>query len=201
VTLVPRIPPPCLAELYGVFVSDGAAVNLAYPVARERLGTLAADGRLFGVSGQAYAEGLAAMVRVGPFGDVLGASKLVQMRMLEPVPRGDGIAIPLRWEATGPMGRLFPVLDADLVLTPSDGESSQLALTGAYRPPLGRLGARLDRAVLHRAAAATIRSLLKQAAQLLAEPEGDTGEVTVLRRDIDAKAAAPLRGTGTEACY
>jgi hypothetical protein len=183
-----------------VFVGDGLTVSIAYPAARERLGALAGDGRLLGASGQAYAEGLVAIARVGPFGDVLGASKLVEVRMLDLVPRNEGVALPLRWEATGLMGRLFPVLDADLVLTPGDDQSSQLTLTGAYRPPLGRLGARLDRAVLHHAATATIRSLLKHTAELLAEPEGGTSEVTVLRRDTDTKPG-PLRETGTEACY
>jgi len=189
-----------------VFVSDGMTVSISYPAARERLTTLAGDGRLLGVSGQAYAEGLVGMIRVGPFGDVLGASKLVEVRMLDPVTRLDpvtgkeGVALPLRWEATGRMGRLFPVLDADLVLMPCDGRSSRLTLIGAYRPPLGGLGARLDRAVLHRAAAATIRSMLKQVAEILCEPECDIGKVAQLRRETVVKAAPPL-DLGTEACY
>jgi hypothetical protein len=182
-----------------VFVSDGVTVNIGYPVASERLAALADDGRLLAVSGQAYTDGLAGMIRVGPFGDVIGASKLVEMRMLDPVSRNDGVALPLRWEATGPMGRLFPVLDADLVLTPGDGTSSHLALTGAYRPPLGRIGARLDRAVLHRAATATIRSLLKNIAEMLGEPEANADEVARLRRDTVA-TAAPILDLGTEAC-
>jgi len=70
--------------------------------------------------------------------------------------RDDTVVLPLRWEATGAAGRLFPVLDADLVLTGDGGERSTLALTGAYRPPLGGVGAVLDRALLNRAAAATI---------------------------------------------
>ena len=42
-------------------------------------------------------------------------------------------------------------------------------LDGCYRPPLGRLGTGLDRAVLHRVASATIRALLHSIAGELAE--------------------------------
>jgi hypothetical protein len=74
------------------------------------------------------------------------------------------VVLPLRWEASGAAGRLFPVLDANLVLTPSGESAATLALNGAYRPPLGSLGEVLDRAVLNRAAAATVRSLLARVA-------------------------------------
>ena len=57
------------------------------------------------------------------------------------------------------------------MLTPSGEDRSTLALTGAYRPPLGGVGAALDRALLNRAAAATIRSLVCQAADSLVADE------------------------------
>jgi hypothetical protein len=57
-----------------------------------------------------------------------------------------------------PGGRLFLVLDGDFTLTPAGEDAARLALAGVYRPPLGRLGASLDRAVLHRVADATIRA-------------------------------------------
>ncbi len=44
-----------------------------------------------------------------------------------------------------------------------------LTLAGSYRPPLGSLGEVLDRAILHRVAAATIRSFLAQVAAQLAD--------------------------------
>jgi hypothetical protein len=89
--------------------------------------------------------------------------------LLEPVPRDDAVSLPLRWEATGVMGRLFPVLDADLTVTPA-GAGTLLRLDGAYRPPLAGLGTGLDRVVLHRAATATIRSLLTRIADALVSP-------------------------------
>ena len=42
---------------------------------------------------------------------------------------------------------------------------------GIYRPPLGALGAGLDRAVLHRVADATARSLLVRVADVLTHPQ------------------------------
>jgi len=49
-------------------------------------------------------------------------------------------------------------------------EQTQLRLHGHYRPPLGRLGADLDRAVMRRVASATARALLHSIASALAEP-------------------------------
>jgi hypothetical protein len=43
-------------------------------------------------------------------------------------------------------------------------------LNGCYRPPLGRLGTGLDRAVLHCVASATIGALLRSIAGEIAEP-------------------------------
>ncbi len=56
-------------------------------------------------------------------------------------------------------------------------EATRLALAGSYRPPLGRLGGGLDRAVMHRVAAATMRSLLQGAAEALASPAPASGFV------------------------
>jgi hypothetical protein len=72
----------------------------------------------------------------------------------------------LRWEATGPAGRLFPVLDADITLMPA-GEQTRLVLAGSYRPPLDGIGATLDKIALHHLATATISSLLRQTAHAL----------------------------------
>jgi hypothetical protein len=70
-----------------------------------------------GPAERAYAEGLDGLIRVAPFSAALGASRLVRVQLLEPMPRDDTVVLPLRWEATGVAGRLFPVQDADLVLS------------------------------------------------------------------------------------
>ena len=158
-----------------MFASHEVELSMSFARARARLAVLGNGGWLSGPSARAYAEGLDGLIRVGPFGAVLGASKLVRVQLLEPVPRDDTVVLPLRWEATGAAGKLFPVLDANLVLTPRGEDRSTLALTGAYRPPLGGVGAALDRALLNRAAAATIRSLVSQVADSITASERAPG--------------------------
>src|SRR5262245_41499615 len=150
-----------------MFVGDEITLDAAYPDARSGLLRLTHGGWLSDASGDAYAEGLAGLVRVGPFGDVLGGSKLVRVLLLEPVERAGSLTLSLRWEATGVMGRLFPVLDANIILIPAGESASQLALAGAYRPPFAAVGQGLDRILLHRAASATVRSLLRRMAETI----------------------------------
>ncbi len=97
-------------------------------------------------------------------------SKLVEVHFLDVVTRGESAVLTLRWEAAGPGGRLFPALDADIWLTPAGEHSARLSLAGAYWLPLAALGAGLDRAVFHRVADATVRSLLARVADILARP-------------------------------
>jgi hypothetical protein len=78
--------------------------------------------------------------------------------------------IALRWEATGATGELFPVLDAELTLTPDGQTRTRLELVGSYRPPLGRAGEALDRMLMRRIATATISSYLEHTAAVLADP-------------------------------
>jgi len=151
-----------------MFVGHEITLGAAYPDARAGLMGLTHGGWLSDASGDAYAEGLAGLVRVGPFGEMPGASKLVRVLLLEPVVRDSSLTLSLRWEATGPMGRLFPVLDANIILIPAGENESQLALAGAYRPPLAAVGQTLDRVLLHRAASATVRSLLSRIAETIA---------------------------------
>jgi hypothetical protein len=158
-----------------MFVGDEITLGAAYPDARSGLLRLTHGGWLSDASGAAYAEGLAGLVRVGPLGDMLGASKLVRVLLLEPVERVGSLTLSLRWEATGVMGRLFPVLDANIILIPAGENASQLALAGAYRPPFAAVGEKLDRVLLHRAASATVRSLLKRIAETIAPARPDVG--------------------------
>ena len=169
-----------------MFASHEVRLNLTFARARARLAVLChAAGWLGGPSEQAYAEGLAGLIQAGPSGAVLGASRLVRVQSLEPVPRDDIVVIPLRWEASGAAGRLFPVLDANLLLTPAGESAATLALTGAYRLPLGSRGEVLDRALVNRAAAVTVRSLLARLADSMVAGEGAAGL---------AGAAGPARG-------
>ena len=169
-----------------MFARQEVAVDLDFPTAKARLALLMRGDWLEGLSQDAYAEGLSGQVRVGPFGPVLGMSKLVQVRMLDPVPHEDVVVVPLRWEATGRMGRLFPVLDANLTLAADEHGKAVLRFAGVYRPPLAGVGEDLDRIVLHRVADATVRSLLTRIAGLLADPVTEASE-----RDVPASGANP----------
>jgi hypothetical protein len=153
-----------------MFTSQELVVDCGFAAARAQLARMVADGGLADVSRDAYEGTLTRLIRVGPFGDAPGISKQVQVRSIGPVRRDATTTVWLRWEATGPAGGLFPVLDADLLLRPAGLEKTCMTLNGCYRPPLGRLGAGLDRAVLHRVATATIRALLRGIADTLAEP-------------------------------
>ena len=147
-----------------MFVGDEVRLDVSFALARERLARLSESGALLGTSEDAYGPGLG---RVG----TAGVDKLVrvQVRELTQTDRSAGLA--LRWEATGAGGGLFPVLDADIKLAPAGKQGTWLTMTGAYRSPFGPLGEALDRAVLHRVAAATVRSFVALvAAQITGQP-------------------------------
>jgi hypothetical protein len=158
-----------------MFVAQDLTVDVGSRAAQARLTNLLGGTWLTEASAAAYDGGLTGLLRVGPAGPV--TAKLVRVRVLDPVYRGDVMTVGLRWEATGPAGSLFPILDADISISPVGEEgtdaaeqSARLALAGAYRPPLGRLGAGLDRVVLHRVATMTMRTLLHSVAKTITNP-------------------------------
>ena len=179
-----------------MFVAQDLTVAVGSRAAQARFTNLLRGTWLTEASAAAYDGGLTGLFRVGPAGPV--TAKLVRVRVLDPVYRGDVMTVGLRWEATGPAGSLFPVLDADISISPGGeegtaaaGQPARLALAGAYRPPLGRLGAGLDRVVLHRVATATMRALLHSVAQTITNPAtaGRSAEQT-------SPGARPIPQTG-----
>jgi hypothetical protein len=154
-----------------MFITQNLIADTGFDAARARLAELIDDGNLTEVSRDAYEAAFPGLMRVGPFGDAPGLSKLVEVRILGPVWRDGTWTVWLRWEATGATRGLFPVLDADLMLMAEGAEKTRVTLNGCYRPPLGRLGAGLDRAVLHRIASVTICALLRSIADELTELE------------------------------
>ena len=151
-----------------MFVGDEVQLDVSFAVARERLMKLAGSEFLLGTSESAYDRGTEGLARVG----IPGLSKLVrvQVRDLASTEALAGLAI--RWEATGPGSALFPVLDADITLARAGEHACLLGISGVYRPPLGALGQALDRAILHRVAAATIRDFAAQVAAGITDEPG-----------------------------
>jgi hypothetical protein len=153
-----------------VIVGEQAVLDVGFAVARARLMNLVHGSLLLDAAREAYGEGITGPVRVGPLGFAPGLSKLVEVQFRDLVQRGGSAVLTLRWQATGGGGKLFPVLDADITLSPDTEHTTVLAMAGAYRPPLGAMGAGLDRVILRRAAMATIRGFVNRLAGAIAHP-------------------------------
>lgn len=160
-----------------MFVSDDKVVPVSFAVASSRLGELTRGRRLDGLSERVYEDGVGYLLRVGPAGTVPGASRLVQVRFSDLAYHDDEVTVAMRWEATGTVGGLFPALDADIRIWPEEGRGVRVTLTGSYRPPLGALGAGLDRVLLHAVAATTIKALLTRIAWALEGASAEVGEL------------------------
>lgn len=173
-----------------MFVAAEIRLDVAFAAAQAGLSDLARRGGLKDASDEAYEEWRISVARVGPLGSAPGMSRLVEVRFRDAVVRGQTALMCLRWEASGPGFGLFPALDADLILIP-DGESSTLlGVSGVYRPPLGKLGAVIDRAVLDRVATATVRRFLAGIGAAIAGPASvPPGELP--RRPAGSGAACP----------
>jgi hypothetical protein len=74
--------------------------------------------------------------------------------------------VPIAWRATEGAG-LFPVMKAELRVYPLSPTETQLELAGHYEPPLGGIGAALDRALGHRVAEASIHQFVTDLASRL----------------------------------
>ena len=151
------------------------------------MANLARSGRLRRASDDAYRDLDIGLARVGPLGATPGLSRLVAVRFSDLAASPDRAIWAIRWEVTGPGGTLFPALDADITLTPADdGASTMLVLSGVYRPPLGGLGAALDRAIMRGVAQATFRSFTHHIAAAVAHPEAprEAGYARILRGSV-----------------
>jgi hypothetical protein len=160
-----------------MFVSEERVLAVSFAVASARLANLADGGWLREASENVYQGGVEYLMRVGPAGAVPGASRLVRVRFTEPAYREGEATMGLRWEATGMTGGLFPALDADIRLTATENRGARVTLTGSYRPPLGALGAGLDRLLLGTVAVATIKTLLARVAAVLAGAPAEAGQI------------------------
>jgi hypothetical protein len=155
-----------------MLLHDFAYVPVSAAKVRDRI--LADHGEwLAPLATAAAGEGEALRLRIGPLEALPMLSKTVSVRVGQPIARGEITVVPLTWEATNTPG-LFPVLSADLEVAALGDEFTQLTLQGRYDPPLGSLGQRIDRLLMHRIAEASVRSFLSHLAERLASLEGVT---------------------------
>jgi hypothetical protein len=163
-----------------MFVAQDIVLDVGYATAGPRLLNLISGCELDDACQAAYDDGLASIVRSGRPGDLPCPSRLVSVQFLEPSERDGGMTTALRWEAAGVTGDPFPVLDADLALSPVGPVMTRLALAGIHRPSAGRPDAGADRVVMHRVAEATVQALLASVAGSLTRRAPAAGPEPVL---------------------
>jgi len=125
--------------------------------------------------GGAYRSGEDLSIRIGIGGDPPRVAKTVSVVVDEPSLEGDRLVVPMRWRAAGPLGVLYPRMEADLVARPVP-EGTMLVFRGRYRPPADAVGELVDGAALHRIAEATVANFLERVAQALADTIGSEVE-------------------------
>jgi hypothetical protein len=159
-----------------VFVHAQLPVDAGFEAAAAGLRAIAAGNWLTDVSAEVYdssVAGISGLAKVGPSDGVRWMSKLVRVYIRDVVSHEDKAVLTLRWEATGPGGGLFPALDADITLAPAGPRACLLTLDGAYRPPLGAIGAGVDKLAMSRVATPTAKSLLRRIAESITRPQAE----------------------------
>ena len=144
-----------------VFVEAQSPLSLPFSAVHAALDAALADGGLTEESRRAAEKGASFLMRVGPGGS-RGFAKQVLVEVLPFDYVGRKVVLPLRWRPTGPAGRLFPSLEANLTISEVDGIGSLVSIVASYEPPLDAVGAGLDRILLSRAAGATLTALLRE---------------------------------------
>lgn len=148
-----------------MFVYYFAAIAAGEFADVERAALEALDG-LPGAADVAYREGEDLRAQLGLNGRPV--AKTVRLEVGAPLRGERQTLVPMRWEATGASG-LFPRMDAELVLAEMGPGLTHLAFRGSYEPPLGPVGRFMDRALLHRLAELTVKSLVDRLAATIVE--------------------------------
>jgi hypothetical protein len=165
-----------------VFLSAEIMADIGFDAARARLAGLARSGCLAGASREAFGELGRALARVGP---VPGISRLVEVQFGTVTIRSRSAVLPLRWQAAGAGGGLFPALDADIAVAPYGDSRTLIALAGVCRAQLGAAGAELDRVVMRQVAAATARRFVRRVEEAIADAAAATApEAGIFERGV-----------------
>jgi hypothetical protein len=120
-----------------MFVSHAAMLDVSYQVALTRLAGLTGSGVLTRVSADAYAAGAPP-----------GVPWLARSRFRDLITGPGRAVLAVRWETGDHYGEPFPVLDADLTLTPAGPRAALLELSGVYRSDPGEDGPGMGAVVL-----------------------------------------------------
>jgi len=147
-----------------MFLTEEATVPVAFAAAAARLDNLAGGRALLSASQSAYAD---ATTRLRRAGKVAGGGRLVQAEFGGVLLQQGSAVIAVRWEAPGPGGGQYPVLDADISVRPEGQDGTTLRLAGDYRPPPGSTDSRAVRKV----ATVSLRDFVGRVAELIAEQE------------------------------
>lgn len=140
-----------------MMVSDFMSVSLPLEVVE---GRISGSNGLGLIADAAYRRG--EELALGPSQSV---AVPVDFSIGVPVVGSNAVVFPIRWRAIGAT-HLFPHMDAELVLSPL-ADATHIEFRGVYTPPMGAVGALLDRVALNRLAAATVRNFLERLVELL----------------------------------
>lgn len=149
----------------GMFIRS--YVEVALPFAEVEATLLRMPGRWLSaaaIDADEWGASLLSKIGVGSRG--AGLSRQVELHVDRPIRSPGKVLLPIRWHAVKARG-LFPVMEAELVLTALGPDITQLALEGRYDPPFGVAGKIADRAVMHRVAEATVRGFVTRVAARL----------------------------------
>ncbi len=172
-----------------MFINREITLDMSFPAASAWLAKRTVGGIVTAVSQDAYSAGSQELARAGSVRCLPGALRLARVRLGELATQDASARLPLRWEAAGPGGQRFPVLDADITLAQAGERSTLLRLTGTYRLPPGLAASGIDQDVISRCAGGVAGGFLARLACAVAHPAGQaapaTGPVT--------EAAGPAR--------
>ncbi|MHB1209436.1 MAG: hypothetical protein ACYC1I_06970 [Acidimicrobiales bacterium] len=144
-----------------IFIQDFADIERPFNEAQIRFS--GASEWLSPLASEASEEGEALRMRIGPSWSAGLVTREVNVTLGPSRARGDTVSRSLAWRASE-LQSLFPLLEGDIELAPIGDDGCRISLAVVYTPPLGGLGARVDRALLHRVAASTVRSFISKVA-------------------------------------
>lgn len=119
--------------------------------------------RLSAAATEAAREGEATRARIGPAGPTPDPQAEARVEVRGSERRDASTVVAFTWSAVGD-STVFPSLAGDLEIAPFGPDHTQVSLMARYEAPPG-VRERPDIALLHRVAAATVRSFLRRIAE------------------------------------